>query len=190
MLVGGRGLWYWCRVYLFNHFQVFHVYSIPTSGPQFTFTSATRGSIVFMSWAFIIFLVTFLAFTLTQIMLSWLASAPDEIDYPERLFELFSRPLLSLCIVIGSLFTIAGAILLLLSLYGIQYAPIASGASTAVSFTKYVRIAFWLTASFFASGCLFLFTLHSVLILYNLPSGKKNRGTLASMYFMKSADVG
>lgn len=137
-----------------------------------------------MSWAFILFLMVFLCLMLAQILLSWLASTPG-IKYPKSLFKVLAQPLLSLCLLFGCLFTVAAAVLLLLSLYRIQYAPIASGISTtAISFTKLVRTAFWLAAAFFPFGVLFLSCSHLVLFFSN--SWKKTRRD----YLMNAVDIG
>ncbi|KAF8692075.1 hypothetical protein AX14_002632 [Amanita brunnescens Koide BX004] len=112
-------------------------------GAGFTYTtifSATRGSIALMSWAFIFFLAGFLIPTLAQVLFSWTATMSPGIRfrYPQRIFNKLGE-FLGIAILGGVLSTVAAIFLILLSLYGIRYSPIISGAAPGTFFTNSVR---------------------------------------------------
>ena len=170
MHVDVRDFWCWCGDYLLNHFQVFRVYTVPTSGAQFLFTSsATRGSIVFMSWAFIFFLAGFLVPSIIQVAFSWGAKMPRAIKHP-KIFKKLGEFLVSFAVFFG-LFCMAAAVwLTLLSMYEVQYTPIPSGFSTdtPVLFTNSVRISFWVVVACASFECGLVVTLLVVFTLYNV----------------------
>lgn len=174
-----RGFRYWCGVYLYNHFQVFRIYTVPTAGAQFLFTSsATRGSIALMSWAFIFFLAGFLIPTLAQVLFSWTATMSPGIRfrYPQRIFNKLGE-FLGIAILGGVLSTVAAIFLILLSLYGIRYSPIISGAAPGTFFTNSVWVA-CLVALSITSFYALLFILYVVLFLCNIRYSK----TLRAMF--------
>ena len=170
MQLGVIYFWYWCSVYLFNHIQVLRVHAIPTSAPQSLFTSsATRGSIVFMSWAFLGFLLGFLGPIFAQFMLSWAGTVGSRVHYPREYIRKFAKFGVPCCIVLGFVSAAAATCLILLSMYGIQYAPIPSGFSEGTTtFTDSIRVVFWIAIVFSAFTVLILLGLISVLIGSNI----------------------
>ena len=180
MHVDVRGFWYWCGVYLLDHFQVFRIYTVATSGAQFHFTSsAARGSIALMSWAFIFFLAGFLIPTLAQVLFTWTATMPPpgiRYRYPQRIFKKLGE-FLGIAILGGILSTVAAIFLILLSLYGIRYSPIISGASPGTFFTNSVWVA-CLVALSITSFYALLFVLYVVLFLCNIRHSR----TLRAMF--------
>ena len=169
MHLGVRCFWYWCRVYLLNHIQVLRVYPIPTSGPQSVSTSsATRGSIVYMSWAFLFFLFGFLAPSFAQVMLTWAVSIGPRVGYPRNQVKNFATFGIPCCICIGAVSLAAATFLILLSMYGIQYAPIPSGFPGTI-FTNSIQVVFWIAIGFSSYGVIVL-TLILMLIGITSPN--------------------
>ena len=164
------GLWCRCGDYLHNYFQVFRVqYAISTSGTQFIFTSsAVRGSVGLMSWAFTFFLMGFTLPTGSQMALSWAAAImPPNTKFPSRLLTFWAFNAAA-TIVWGVLCTVFAIFFLLASLYEIQYSPVASGESSALLiFTNSPKYAFWLAVSCISIGCLHIVGLNLVLICCN-----------------------
>ena len=181
MHVVGIGLWCWCGDYLHNHFQVFRVqYTISTFRSQFLFTSsATRGSVGLMSWAFTFFLMGFTLPTGTQIALSWAATImPPDTKFPLILLKLWEFNA-AITIVWGVVCTVSAMFLLLVSLYGIQYSPVTSGVSSTLRlFTNSPRNAFLLAVALISFGCLHIVGLNLVLIWCNTWK------TLRGVYFL------
>ena len=173
MHVDSGGLWYWCGVHLHNHFQVFRVYAIPTSEPQFLLSSsASRGSIGYMTWALMAFLFGFLLLTFVQVGLSWLANMPRTTNYP-RFFDNLVGWLLFFGMAAGMFLTATGTILSILCLYGIQYGPDVSGATTDASRTHAVRAGFWAAIGVMCAAALYLIILHGVFFLWNCTKWRR-----------------
>ena len=170
MHVDVRDFWYWCSFYLHNHFQVFRVYTVPTSRAQFLFaSSATRGPIVFMSWGFIFFLAGFLIPSVIQFSLIWGAKLPPRIK-PPKVLKGWGGTAVSIAVLGGLSCMIAAVFLTILSMYEVQYSPIPSGisAGTPLLFTNSVRIAFWVVTASACFDCGLVLTLFAVTTWNNI----------------------
>jgi len=131
-----------------------------------TIFSATRGSIGLMSWAFVLFLMGLTLPMGSQILLSWAAAMPPTTKFPAIMLKSW-RFVVTASILSSILWTVAAIFLLLISLYEIQYSPVASGDSAALVFTNAPRTAFWLAIACISLGCLHLIKVHLLVIWEN-----------------------
>jgi hypothetical protein len=166
--VGDINQWCRCGHYIHNHFQVaFNFYAVHTRISQFPFkSSATRGSIGLMSWAFVLFMMGLALPMGSQILLSWAALMPPATKFPAVMLKSW-RFVVSVSILCGTFGTVSAVFLLLISLYQIQYSPVASGESTTIEFTTAPRDAFWLAIACVSIGCLHLIKVHLLFIRDN-----------------------
>src|SRR6266576_2335156 len=135
-------------------------------------SSATRGSVVFMCWAFISFLGGFVTPTFAQVMLNLAATIGSNVKYPREEFRKAAEFLVPFTVWNGIMCATAGLYLIILSLYGIQYSPIPSGFSprTVMVFTNEARIASWVAISATSLGALVLLVPNVILIVYNFSN--------------------
>jgi len=145
------------------------VTSIGGFGAAITYTtifSATRGSIGLMSWAFVLFLMGLTLPMGSQILLSWAVAMPPTTKFPAIMLKSW-RFIVTTSIVSSILWTVAAIFILLISIYQVQYSPVASGDSAAVEFTNAPRYAFWLAIACVSIGCIHLIKVHLLFIWQN-----------------------
>ncbi|KAF8332455.1 hypothetical protein F5887DRAFT_996890 [Amanita rubescens] len=138
-------------------------------GAAFTYTtifSATRGSIGFMCWAFVLYLTGLVLpmgiralLSVAETLISHFTGAGTQLPPSRRQLKL-AESCLSFIMLIGYFSAASAVFITLIPLYGLQYSPITSGASaTTLLFTNSPRNAFWLAMSITS----FIYLIYSVL---------------------------
>jgi hypothetical protein len=119
-----------------------------------------------MSWSFTLFCMALSLPTGTQCLLAWSASMPPTTKAPWAGMKLWNT-IIGFCMIFSCFSAIGAVYLLLLSVYQVQYSPIASGASSQLEYTNSPRMSFWLATGFISAGCLHIVLINLLFIWRN-----------------------